>query len=186
VDAAVIADADLAQAAAQGDAESFDSLVERHASRLHRWLVSTGTGHHDAEDAVQEAFIRAHRAIASYNPKWAFTTWIFTIAHRVRLDMAARRRDHAPLHDEHPASAAEPEPDPLPAGGLWARAQAVLPADDYRILWLHYAEDQPPAAVAMVLGITGIAARVRLHRARKRLEASLRADPDPRFAEAMS
>ena len=183
---AAVADAELARAAAQGDAASFDSLVERHAARLHRWLVATGTGHHDAEDAVQEAFLRAHRAITSYNPKWAFTTWIFTIAHRVRLDLAARRRDHAPLHDEHAAQAVGPEADPLPAGGLWARAQAVLKADDYRILWLHYAEDQPPAAVAMVLGISGLAARVRLHRARKRLEASLRADADPRFAEALS
>lgn len=185
VDAATVTDAALARAATQGEAGSFDRLVERHASRLHRWLVATGADHHDAEDAVQEAFLRAHRAIATYNPKWAFTTWIFTIAHRVRLDMAARRREHAPLHDVHPATAAEPG-DPLPAGGLWARARAVLPADDYRILWLHYAEDQAPAEVATVLGISGVAARVRLHRARKRLEASLQADPDPRFAEAMS
>lgn len=183
-DAAILADAALARAAAQGDAGSFDQLVERHAGRLHRWLVATGTGHHDAEDAVQEAFLRAHRAIASYNPAWAFTTWIFTIAHRVRLDQAARRRDHAPLDDRHPAAAAEPEA-PLPADSVWARARTVLSGDDFRILWLHYAEDQPPAAVAAVLGITGIAARVRLHRARKRLEASLRAEPVPHLTEAM-
>lgn len=178
-------DADLARAAAGGDPGGFDALVGRYAVRLHRWLASTGTPHHDAEDAVQEAFIRAHRAIASYDPRWAFSTWIYTIAHRVRLDMAARRRDHAPLADDVASVPADEPHDPLPAGGLWARARQVLSEDDTRILWLHYAEDHPPAEVARILGINGIAARVRLHRARKRLEASLRADPDPRFAEAL-
>jgi len=74
----------------------------------------------------------------------------------------------------------------LPAGGLWRRARALLAEDEFRLLWLHYAEDQPPAAVARVLGINPIAARVRLHRARKRLEAALRADPSFTPAEALS
>lgn len=173
----------VAAQAAAGDAAAFAALVESHAPRLHRWLVATGTAHHDAEDVVQEAFLRAHGAIARYDPRWAFSTWLFTIAHRVRLDLAARRRDLAPLDDVHAAPASA---DPLPAGGLWHRARAVLSADEFRLLWLHYAEDQPPAAVARVLGINPIAARVRLHRARKRLEAALRADPSFTPAEALS
>ncbi len=173
-------DAELARAAAAGEAGSFDRLVERHVPRLLRWLESTGTSHHDAEDAAQEACIRAHRAIARYDPRWAFSTWLFTIAHRVRLDLAARRRDHVPLAAVELPSAA-PEPDPLPEGGLWARARALLHAEDLRALWLHYAEDLAPAEVARVLGISGIAARVRLHRARKRLETALRADPTFHF-----
>lgn len=178
----MVGDAELAAAAAGGDAEAFDRLVESHAPRLLRWLVATGTAHHDAEDAVQEAFIRAHRAIARYDPRWAFSTWLFTIAHRVRLDAVARRRDHAPLDAVEPSAAPEPEADPLPEGGLWARARALLSPEDFRVLWLHYAEDQAPAAVARVLGISGIAARVRLHRARKRLEGALRNDRGFHFA----
>jgi RNA polymerase sigma-70 factor (ECF subfamily) len=174
----------VAAQAAAGDAAAFATLVESHAPRLHRWLVATGTAHHDAEDVVQEAFLRAHAAIARYDARWAFSTWIFTIAHRVRLDLAARRRDHAPLEDVH-ATASAPA-DPLPAGGLWRRARDLLPEDDFRLLWLHYAEDQAPSAVARVLGINPIAARVRLHRARKRLEAALRADPSFTPAEALS
>lgn len=177
-----LGDAGLAQAAAAGDAGSFDRLVERHAPRLQRWLVATGTPSHEADDAVQEAFIRAWRAIARYDPRWAFTTWLFTIAHRVRLDLAARRRDHVALVDVHPAPV---EADPIQAGGLWERARAILVPDDFRILWLHYAEDLAPADIARVLDINGIAARVRLHRARKRLASALAADPDPRFAEAL-
>jgi len=169
-------DAELAAAAAGGDAGSFDLLVERHAPRLLRWLVATGTAHHDAEDAVQEACVRAWRAIARYDPRWAFSTWLFTIAHRVRIDAAARRRDHADLDACAPVAAPEAEPDPLPEGGLWAKARELLSPDDLRALWLHYAEDLAPAEVAKVLGISGIAARVRLHRARRRLEGFLRAD----------
>lgn len=168
-------DRDLACLAAAGDAAAFAMLVERNLPRLHRWLVSTGCAHHDAEDAAQEAFIRAHAAIARYDRRWAFSTWLFTIAHRVRLDMAERRREHAPIDETQ--AVAPSAADPLPAGGLWSRARDVLPADDFRILWLHYAEDQAPSAIARILGINAIAARVRLHRARRRLEAALRADP---------
>ncbi len=174
-------DRELAVQAAAGDAVAFAALVESHAQRLHRWLVAIGVAHHDAEDIVQEAFLRAHAAIARYDARWAFSTWLFTIAHRVRLDHAARRREHAPLADVHAAPA-----DPLPAGGLWERARSELNSDEFRLLWLHYAEDQPPAAVARVLGINPIAARVRLHRARKRLELALRADPAFTPAEALS
>ncbi len=174
----------VAAQAAAGNAAAFAALVESHAQRLHRWLVATGTAHHDAEDVVQEAFLRAHAAIARYDARWAFSTWLFTIAHRVRLDLAARRRDHAPLDDIHAAPAAAT--DALPDGGLWSRARALLPADEFRLLWLHYAEDQAPAAVARILDINPIAARVRLHRARKRLEAALRADPSFTPAEALS
>jgi len=180
-------DADLARAAAAGDAGSFDQLVGRHAPRLLRWLTATGTPHHDAEDAAQEAFIRAHRAIARYDPRWAFSTWLFTIAHRVRIDIAERRRDHVRIDAGSGLAAGETissEPD-LPPGSLWARARATLSADDFRLLWLHYAEDLAPGDVARVLGISGIAARVRLHRARKRLESTLRADPTFQFAGAM-
>ncbi len=178
-------DRGLAGRAAAGDAAAFAVLVEEHAPRLHRWLVATGTPHHDAEDVVQEAFLRAHGAIARYDARWAFSTWLFTIAHRLRLDQAARRRDHATL-DAVPVLAAEPPTDPLPEGGLWARARELLPVEEFRLLWLHYAEDQAPSAVARVLGINPIAARVRLHRARKRLEAALRADPAFTPAEVLS
>lgn len=177
-------DRKVAAQAAAGDAAAFATLVESHAPRLHRWLVATGTAHHDAEDVVQEAFLRAHAAIARYDARWAFSTWLFTIAHRVRLDFASRRRDHVPLDDvQAPLTATV---DPLPAGGLWSRVRTLLPADEFKLLWLHYAEDQTPAAVARVLGINPIAARVRLHRARKRLEAALRADPSFTPAEALS
>lgn len=175
----------IASLAAAGDAAAFAMLVESHLPRLHRWLVGTGSSHHDAEDAAQEAFLRAHAAISRYDARWAFSTWLFTIAHRVRLDQAARRREHARLDEGHAAEAPPAADDPLPAGGLWARAHAALPADDYQILWLHYAEDQPPAAVARILGINPVAARVRLHRARKRLEAALRSDPNFAPVEAL-
>jgi RNA polymerase sigma-70 factor, ECF subfamily len=173
----------IAKLAAAGDAAAFAMLVESHLPRLHRWLVGTGSSHHDAEDAAQEAFLRAHAAIARYDPRWAFSTWLFTIAHRVRIDLAARRRDHAQLDEGH--AALPTGDDPLPDGGLWSRARAILPADDYHILWLHYAEDQPPSAVARILGINAIAARVRLHRARKRLETALRSDPNFSPVEAL-
>ena len=165
------ADAILARRAASGDAAAFDELVGRHIPRLHRWLVSSGTTSHDADDVVQEACLRAWSAIANYNSRWAFTTWIFTIANRIRLDLVTRRREHVVLTMDR----VQPEePDPLPAEGLWSRARALLSEDEYRALWLRYAEDLEPAEIAQVLGSNAIVIRVRLHRARRRLERALR------------
>jgi RNA polymerase sigma-70 factor (ECF subfamily) len=181
-----VADADerqLGQAAAAGEAAAFATLVERWAPRLHRWLVATGTPHHDAEDVVQESFLRAHGALARYDSRHAFSTWLFTIAHRRRCEVAQRRR-HAPLADIHAAPAAAALPEPLPAGGLWARARAALADDDYQLLWLHYAEERTAGELATILGCNGVAVRVRLHRARRRLERSLRHDPLSTVLEA--
>ncbi|MEK7413447.1 MAG: RNA polymerase sigma factor, partial [Planctomycetota bacterium] len=120
------ADAILARRAASGDAAAFDQLVERHVPRLHRWLVVSGTTNHDADDVVQDACLRAWRAISTYDPRWAFTTWIFTIAHRIRLDLVARRREHVVLTMDR----AQPDQsDPLPSAGIWARARELLSAD---------------------------------------------------------
>lgn len=177
------AERDLALRAAAGDAEAFAGLVAAFAPRLHRWLVATGTRHHDAEDVVQEAFLRAHAAIHRYDPRFAVSTWLFTIAHRLRLDQAAQRRAAQPLPEGR--AAPEADPDPLPAGGIWAAARAELDDEAFRILWLRYAEDLPPAAIAGILGIGPIAARVRLHRARHRLAAALRRRPALLPAEAM-
>jgi RNA polymerase sigma-70 factor (ECF subfamily) len=164
----------LIRAAQGGDGEAFAALVRAHAQRLHRYLVATGVAHHDAEDLVQDAFVRVHAHLDDYDPRYAFTTWLFTIAHRLRLNAVARRRDHLPI-----GSIPEPASQPVPPGGggdAWAIARRVLPEALVDLLWLRYGEDLDTAAIARITGCTEIAVRVRLHRARARLEPHLRGD----------
>jgi RNA polymerase sigma-70 factor (ECF subfamily) len=151
-----------------GDDQAFTRLVETWTPRLLRWLIVTGCPHHDAEDVVQETFLRVHRHAAAYRPRWAVSTWLFTIAQRLRLDLV--RRPHEPMRDQ----AAPPAPEPAD-GGLWDMVRTLLGPDEHHLLWLRYGEDLEPGAIAAVLGINGLACRVRLHRARARLRDALTA-----------
>jgi RNA polymerase sigma factor (sigma-70 family) len=162
----------LADASRAGDQEAFSELVRRLAPGLHRYLVATGTAASDADDLVQEAFIRAHRALADFDRRYAFTTWLYTIAHRLRLNRRARV-------DRQVALGAIPEPaapeadaarfEEAPATPLWDLARALLPERQMHALWLRYGEDMDIGAIARVLGTNALNIRVMLHRARARL-----------------
>ena len=88
-------DATLARRAAAGCGESFATLARRHqVPVVHYVRRLAGRGGADADDVAQEAFLRAWRRIGAYDPRWAFSTWLFTIARRTWLNAArtARRR----------------------------------------------------------------------------------------------
>lgn len=174
----VVAVGDLAliTAAQGGDADAFAALVRHHVPRLHRYLVATGIGHHDADDLVQEAFLRVHRHLDRYDSRYAFTTWLFTIAHRLRLSFVERRRTHADLGSiSEPAATEDPRPADDVPGGTWALARRVLNERHFQLLWLRYGEDLEMDEIARISDCTTINVRVSLHRARAKLEQHLRA-----------
>ena len=95
-----------------GDAQAFQQLVESHSRLLYRvaWRI-TGNAT-DAEDVVQETFLRGYRALDSFDDRASFTTWLQRIAINYALDLVRRRKhvadagdlpldpaDHAPLAD---------------------------------------------------------------------------------------
>lgn len=165
---------ELAGAARSGDERAFAELVHRYAAPLCRYLVMWGLSESDAEDVVQDTFIRAFRAIDRYDRRHAFSTWLYTIARRLAINHVTRRRPWAPLD----AVAAPAGPDPgtrsverAEPGALWRFARDRLNERYFEVLWLHYGEDLEVGEVARVLGITRLHARVLLHRARTRLRA---------------
>ncbi len=81
----------LAARARSGCLTSFTELVERFEGRLFNFLLRRTRSIADAEDLAQETFVRAWRAIGQYNPRWQFSTWLFTIAHRLAVTEYRRR-----------------------------------------------------------------------------------------------
>jgi RNA polymerase sigma-70 factor (ECF subfamily) len=161
-------------AAQAGDGDAFARVVDRYAERLFRYLRVVGCVAADADDLVQETFMRAWRYRERFDPRYAVSTWLFTIAQRLAASHRHRRgRAAQPLGETDPA-AAEPPPDGDPlADGLWAKARAELAERDFRALWLRYAEDLEVSEIAEVLGISAGNAKVVLHRARARLAERL-------------
>ncbi len=107
----------VAQARA-GDSGAFRLLVERHSRNLFR-LAFRMTGHEqDAEDIVQETFLRAYRQLAKFDDRASFGTWLYRIAANCSLDLIRARKRRATQNEPADEDAADPMqsvPDPGPA-----------------------------------------------------------------------
>src|SRR5207248_6729598 len=105
--------------ARQGDSEAFRALVERHSRALFRLAFRMTGNEQDAEDVVQESFMRAYKQLGKFDQRASFGTWLYRIAMNYSLDLVrARKRRPEQLAPNSEDSRPEME-DPvlsLPAG----------------------------------------------------------------------
>jgi RNA polymerase sigma-70 factor (ECF subfamily) len=162
-------DQELVAKAQTGSVPAFAELISRFETRLFNFLLrrSTAAGRSviGTEDLTQETFVRAWQSIHRYQPRYRFSTWLFTIGARLARD-AQRTQRRWRTHDQRAGQAWHEQTDAAP---LWDLAEQVLTQDQHSALWLRYAEDLSIAETARVLGRTQIGTRVLLHRARTRL-----------------
>jgi RNA polymerase sigma-70 factor (ECF subfamily) len=172
-------DAALAQAARAGRSEAFDALTQRYAARVLRFVRMRAATAADAEDLLQETFLRCWRKLAHYDASRPFATWLFKLAANVAA--SAGRRRHATPSDDVDALAGGVDPAVSACardarGNLWDVVQRSLPAESGAALWLFYGENQSAAAIGEILGKSEGAVRVLLFRARARLAELLSPD----------
>ena len=88
-------DMELVEQSREGDEDAFRVLVERHTRSIYRTAYRITTNSADADDVVQETFLRAYRALGSYDGRASFTTWSHRIAVNCALDLidSRKRRD---------------------------------------------------------------------------------------------
>ena len=169
---------ELACRAQSGSSESFAELVERFTEPLYNFLALRTPTTADAEELVQETFLRAWHKLDRYDSEWRFSTWLFTIAKR----LAASGWRRAPARSletpgfEEPCSTEDPERAVSAReedSNLWSVAERVLTADQRSALWLRFAEDLPTDEVARILKKRPATIRVLIFRAREALAAHL-------------
>jgi RNA polymerase sigma-70 factor (ECF subfamily) len=180
-------DPSLLTAAAGGDSRAFDTFVTRHAADVHRFLASLGVRDADADDAMQDAFVAAWRGAAGYRGDGSARAWLFTIARRA-ASRAVRRRAGEPERFAPLTEADSLETIALAAG--WGatdesadrdtadrvrRALGALSEGDREILVLRDMEGLSGEETATALGLSLAAMKSRLHRARLRFVAIVRA-----------
>src|SRR5437773_6071484 len=91
---------DAAEAAAvlararQGDSDAFRQLVERHSRAIFRLAFRMTGNEQDAEDVVQETFLKLHRSLDKFEDRSSLGTWIYRIATNCALDLIRSRRRH--------------------------------------------------------------------------------------------
>jgi len=176
-----LTDAELVARCCDG-AAAFSQLVERYQNRLLRYLLSRAATRADAEDALQEAFIKAYKHLNQYDSRWAFSTWLFSIASRELMNIQRRRVPQSFDPAQLPPKitpAALPADDGPP--GVWRFAKQALADEHYAALWLFYAEDMAIKEISRALGRSQVWVKVTLHRARHTLKKHLDAlDPATR------
>lgn len=178
-------DIQLARRIAAGDTAAFGTVVERYGDRVFALVMRIAANRHDAEEIVQEAFVRAYAAIGRFNGRSTLATWLCRIACNTAIS-AVRRRKPAPLFDERRAAAvADDEVDALLGTGIddgkieaLNRAILRLQPDERALVTLFYYDDMPLGECAVVLGCTEAAAKVRLHRIRKKLYVMISSEYD--------
>ncbi len=165
---------DLVLAAQRGEQAAFSELVRRHQRRAYAVARAIVINHEDAEDAVQEAFLHAYRAIDRFLPDQAFGAWLHRIVANAALDVTRRRKVRDA--DELPETVASPFRDPAEKGELRARlteALNTLPARQRAVIVLHDVEGYKHAEIGKMLDIPEGTARSDLHYARSQLRQVL-------------
>src|SRR5438046_9619750 len=95
-------DARLAQACAEGDTRVFEEIYRGHSDRMKSIAYNHLGNVSDAEDAVQETFLKVHRAASTYNGESAFGTWLYRVLINTCYDALRRRQrriQEAPIDD---------------------------------------------------------------------------------------
>ncbi len=161
-------EADLVARAQRGDESARVALVRLAAPAA---LAAASAITRDpalAEDAAQEAFLRAFRALPRYRPEGSFRAWVRTIATRAAIDLLRRRRPEAAISVIAPPVARETSRDDA---DLLVAALAALAPIDREILIAREVEGAADREIARRLGLSVTGLRVRVHRARRKLRA---------------
>ena len=166
---------ELVSLAQKGDERGFAGLVRLHQRRAYIVARSIAMTHEDAEDAVQDGFLRAYQAIDRFDPGQTFAAWLNRIVANAALDLARRRkvRNAEELSDTIPDAFR----DPAEGGELRERLEAALaqlPERARSVIVLHDVEGFTHAEIGEMLGIPGGTARSDLHHARQRLRGLLK------------
>jgi RNA polymerase sigma-70 factor, ECF subfamily len=159
---------------AAGDLDAFESLFRQYQREVYRWVMRIVRDPAAAEDLTVEAFWRAHKAHAGFDPEANFAAWLRRIATNLALDHLRKRRPYVELPED---LAAEQRPDSAVQQQTRAalhKAFAELPPRLRIVALLGLIEDESYAEIAGALGISAGVARTRMFRAvrvlRKRLQ----------------
>lgn len=177
----MLTDAQLMRQVQSGESGLFDELIVRHRPGLLRFAGSMLSDSHAAEDAVQEALLAAYSARATFNPQFAFSTWVYTIllnvCRRQRRRTQAASTAHCPF--QHIAATQESPLDRLLHSETREQLNGLLeelPDVEADALRLRFFAGLQFDEIALAMGSSLTGAKVRVRRGLERLAEQLRRD----------
>lgn len=173
--------------ARSGDSDAFRLLVEQHSRAIFRLAYRMTGNEEDAEDVVQETFLRAYRQLDRYEARSSFSTWLYRIASNYSLDLIRMRKRHEEKRERGSATdnrdilqsipVNSPSPDRMVySGEVKQRVEAALGelSDQERTAFvLRHFEGLSIEEIGQALGTGGNATKHSIFRAVQKLRRSL-------------
>jgi len=163
------------RAARGGDARSFRHLVDRYRDRAYETALRIVRNPEEAEEATQDAFVRAWRALPGFREDARFSTWLYRIVTRRALDAAtaARRRSARETASEPEVlerhAAEEASPLPRPSLRRLDAVLAELPPTPRAVITLFYLRERSIREIGEMLELPEGTVKTHLHRSRATL-----------------
>jgi RNA polymerase sigma-70 factor (ECF subfamily) len=165
-------DDEIVQLVRSGDADAYAMLLDRHYPKCLRYGMRMLGNKQDAEEVVQDAFVRAYRYLPKYEARNRFEPWLFQIlvnACRTRLKQQQMMATRFASYDDSPDGEwARDERETEPQFEL-RQALSLLSEEDREALLLKYLDDRTYESMAEITGDGVSALKMRVKRARDRL-----------------
>jgi len=174
------------QAVLAGDRDAFGELVRRHSRMLFRLAFRMTGNEADADDVVQDAFLRAYQKLATFESRADFGTWIYRITVHCALDRLQRRKqddarrvseDYDPEEDGVQVADSKPDPErmviSMEIAELQQAAMRGLTAMERTAFVLRHLEERSTEEIAAALDVTPNTAKQSVYRAVQKVRRRL-------------
>jgi len=182
-------DRDLVKLVTRGDLKSFGVLVDRHKGRAMTLAVRMLKNRQEAEEAVQDAFVRAYHSLSAFEGRSSFSTWFYRIVYNVCSTALRKRRvdEHSSIEARAESGLPEPEAqDALPdalvesneLGTFITKAMEALPPIYAAVVSLFFLQERSYEEIVEITDLPLATVKIRLFRARAMLRSEILARLD--------
>lgn len=171
----------LVQETLRGNQSAFRTLVEQYQDYVFSVTLKILKNREEAEEAAQDAFIKAYRALASFEQRSKFATWLYQIAYRTAIDKYRSRKpasqslndeqSHLQIQDEAATPAEKMEQKS--SRKIIEAALAEMKPEDATLLTLYYLNEQSVKEISGITGLSVSNVKVKLFRLRSTLKKVL-------------
>jgi len=165
-----------------GNTRAYSDLVLRHQRFVFTMALRFAKSREEAEEIAQDCFVKAYKALGTFNQTAKFSTWLYTITYTTAMSYLRKKQlDTRSIHDEENGAQLQNQISDFDADlaerkstNYWLeRAIEQLIPDDAVIIMLFYKGEQTLEEIGLTLSMNPNNVKVRLHRARARLKEKL-------------
>jgi RNA polymerase sigma-70 factor (ECF subfamily) len=180
----------LVERAASGDRDAYRILVEKYQNRVFSLVLSMVKSREDAEDIVQESFVKAYLSLKNFRGESSFYTWIYRVAYNMAIDFQRRNTRRNGVVTEPRSNNGEKEVAPVegvasdgnPEDTVQRKELAVtldaamahLSEEHRAVIMLREVDGMSYSEIADVLGVSQGTVMSRIHYAKKYLQKALK------------